>query len=142
MRTKAAGAAITTVVIGNFREPADFDKGKSCLAELRTASHIPVPDAPDTQVNICFKGTYEGMMFVKCPGSEERDKLISCIKEAAGKLGASPTPHAEVDQPINTRTVEGPLYSMKQSSSNEGTTVEVSTMTPPRKSFQLPRLRL
>lgn len=106
-----------TMVVGNIPDTSSLDEAREWLSKHCQTYGISPPKGPD----IYCKGSFSGLLFAKCQSISHRDELIQSIREASKQIrettpSVSTTGHlfAKMDLPVDQRTVEGTLYSMKR----------------------------
>eukprot|EP00435_Cladocopium_sp_Y103_P044086 s179_g12.t1 len=114
---EAANPRPLSMVIGNIPKASSLEEAKAWLIKHCNSTKIPAP----TDSQVYSKGTFSGLLFVKCQSETHRESLIQSIREVAketqepnaGGSGSSRL-FAKVDLTFDARAVESTLYAMKK----------------------------
>ena len=114
---EASNKGPLSTVIGNIPNVSSFDEAKVWLNKHCSAVGLPPIPGPD----VYCKGSFSGLLFVKCQNEGHRDQLIQSIRDTAKQSRETngfddPTGRlfAKFDLPLDVRTVEGALHAMKR----------------------------
>ena len=110
---------ICSALVGNIPGVADFEKAKSWIVEQCSRSNVPLP----CEIYVKDKTAFKGIVFVKCACEKDREVFINCMQRCflsgSSSTGAA-RPFAKPDLPIDERTVESTLFSIKKMLVNWG----------------------